>query len=255
MSKLVPYLGGKRLLAKTIVKLLPPHELYCEVFGGSATILLEKSVSKIEILNDLNGEVINLFRVVQNHIEEFIRQVRWTIISRDEFERQKALHTESLTDIQRAVRLYYLLRGGYAGKLGSPSFGAKSFPLSRVEESLIETHQRLENVIFENLPYEKCIEKFDRKEALFYIDPPYWGCEGDYGKGLFAREDFEKIRNILQKLKGQCILSLNDRPEVRAMFAGFEMVTTKLNYSAAKDKGKEANELLICNFSVPKNLG
>jgi len=209
-------------------------------------------VSKIEVLNDLNGEVINLFRVVQNHIEEFIRHIRWAIISRDEFERQKSLQVESLTDIQRAVRLYYLLRGGYAGKVGSPSFGAKSFPLTRVEEGLIETHQRLENVIFENLPYEKCIEKFDRKEALFYIDPPYWGCEGDYGKGLFAREDFEKLRDVLQTVKGRFILSLNDRPEIRDLFAGFEMITAKLNYSAAKDKGKEANELLICNFPVPK---
>lgn len=152
MSKLIPYLGGKRLLARKIVKLLPQHDLYCEVFGGSATILLEKPMSKVEILNDLNGEIINLFRVVQNHIEEFIRQVRWTVISRDEYERQRSLQAESLTDIQRAVRLYYLLRGGYAGKVGSPSFGAKSFPLSRVEESLIETHQRLENVIFDASP-------------------------------------------------------------------------------------------------------
>jgi len=252
MSKLVPYLGGKRLLARTIVKLLPPHELYCEVFGGSATILLEKPVSKIEVLNDLNGEVINLFRVVQNHIEEFIRHIRWTIISRDEFERQKALQLDSLTDIQRAVRLYYLLRGGYAGKIGSPSFGGKSFPLSRVEESLIETHRRLEDVVFENVPYEDCIAKFDRRDALFYLDPPYWGCERDYGKGMFSRQDFEKLRDVLCGIQGRFILSINDRPEIHDLFGDFEMTAAKLNYSAARDKGKEANELLITNFPVPK---
>jgi len=75
MSKLVPYLGGKRLLTKTILSLLPAHRVYCEPFSGSGTILLEKSPSPAEVLNDINGEIVNLFRTIQAHPEEFLYQV------------------------------------------------------------------------------------------------------------------------------------------------------------------------------------
>ena len=109
MSKLVPYLGGKRLLAKVILSLIPAHHTYCEPFAGSATVLLAKEPSPLEVLNDLNQELVNLFRVVQNHPEEFLRQVRWQLHSRQEFQRLLSCPPEVLTDIQRAARFYYPL--------------------------------------------------------------------------------------------------------------------------------------------------
>lgn len=106
MSKLIPYLGGKRLLTKTILSLLPEHRLYCEPFGGSGTILLEKEPSGVEVINDIDGEIVNLFRIVQTHQEEFLRCIRWNLRSREEFLRLKNSLPAALTDIQRAARLY-----------------------------------------------------------------------------------------------------------------------------------------------------
>jgi len=259
MSRLVPYLGGKRLLAKTIIPLFPKHELYCEPFSGSATILLEKDPSIREILNDINSEMITLFRVVQNHLQEFIRNIEWLFLSRSEFNRLKAMDPALMTDIQRAVRVYYLLRASYAGKIANPYLGVsksggggKDKPLSiyRVEESLYEIRKRLEGVAIENLPYQECITRYDGEDTLFYLDPPYWNHEKDYGKGIFGRDDFEALKQLLLKIKGKFVMSINDLPAVRDLFSGFRFQHEKINYSAGSSNGsgKEASELIITNF-------
>jgi DNA adenine methylase len=261
MSKLVPYLGGKRLLTKTIIALLPEHHLYCEAFGGSGTILLEKTPSPAEIFNDLNGDMINLFRAVQHHPEEFLRQVRWNLRSRQEFNRLCASPPQLLTDIQRAARIYYLLRTGYGGKLptaGGRNFTGKSmgsqrpFSIYRIEETLYEIHRRLENVTIEHLPYEICITRYDAPDTLFYLDPPYFNHEKDYGSGIFAPADFQNLAILLKKLQGKFLLSLNDTPEVRLIFAGnhFMEVTTTYNIAPIPRRAKKARELLIANYDL-----
>jgi len=261
MSKLVPYLGGKRLLAKTILALLPGHHLYCEPFGGSGTILLEKPPSPAEVFNDLNGDMINLFRAIQHHPDEFLRQVRWNLRSRQEFDRLCASPPGLLTDIQRAARIYYLLRAGYGGKLpgaggrnftGCSSGSQRPFSIYRIEETLYEIHRRLENVTIENLPYETFIPRYDCAAALFYLDPPYFGHEKDYGSGIFTPADFQNLAALLKNLQGQFLLSLNDTPEVRLIFAGhqFMEVTTTYNLYPTHGRAKKARELLIANYDL-----
>lgn len=117
MSRFFPYIGGKHQLAGRIIKRFPAHQTYCEVFGGSAAVLLAKSPSPYEVFNDINGEVVRLFRVVKYHSDEFMREIRWFLRSRKQFEDFKISQPEILTDIQRAARFYYLLRCSYAGKL------------------------------------------------------------------------------------------------------------------------------------------
>ena len=261
MSKLVPYLGGKRLLTKTILALLPDHHLYCEPFGGSGTILLEKSPSPAEVFNDLNGDMITLFRVLQHHPDEFLRQVRWNLRSRQEFDRLCASLPILLTDIQRAARIYYLLRAGYGGKLpgaGGRHFSGRSmgsqrpFSIYRIEENLYDIHHRLENITIEHLPYEDCITRYDCDAALFYLDPPYFGHEKDYGSGLFTPADFQNLANLLNNLQGKFLLSLNDTPEVRLIFAGHQLleVTTTYNIAPIHGRAKKARELLIANYDL-----
>jgi len=260
MSKLVPYLGGKRLLTKTILSILPEHRLYCEVFGGSGTILLEKEPSPAEIFNDLNGEMVNLFRVIQSHPEEFLRQVRWNLRSRQEFRRLHSSPPPLLTDIQRAARIYYLLRAGYSGKLpdsgchfaGRMMGSQRPFSIYRIEETLYEIHRRLENITIENLPFDDCLNRYDAADTLFYLDPPYFGHEQDYGKGIFCRDDFEKLAELLRGISGNFLLSLNDTPETRLFFAGhnFLEVTTTYQAGTRHGHGKKAQELLIANYDI-----
>lgn len=260
MSKLVPYLGGKRLLTKTILSLLPEHKLYCEPFGGSGTILLEKPPSPAEVFNDLNGEMVNLFRIIQNHPEEFLRQVRWNLRSRQEFHRLCNSPPTLLTDIQRAARIYYLLRAGYSGKLpdagchfaGRMMGSQRPFSIYRIEEAVYEIHRRLENITIEHLPYDDCISRYDAPDALFYLDPPYFGHEQDYGKGIFNRNDFEKLAGVLRGIGGSFLLSLNDTPEVRLIFSGHRLLEVTTTYQVGTRHGhsKKARELLIANYDL-----
>ncbi|MGP8051602.1 MAG: DNA adenine methylase [Desulfobaccales bacterium] len=258
-------IDGLRLLAKVERPLLPPHRLYCEPFAGSATIFLEKDRGRREVLNDINGDIINLFRVVQEHHEEFLRCLRWNLDSREMFLRLKQTPAALLTDIQRACRLFYLFRAGYAGKARHFSSDSlrrvNSISVYRIEAMLYQVHQRLEGTTLEHLPYDECLRRYDAADALFYCDPPYYGHEKDYGAGCFGKDDFERLRDLLQRLKGRFLLSLNDTPEVRQLFADFAFVQVSLQYVAGTRKGslsaKKAQELLIANYdlapSLPKN--
>lgn len=227
-------------------------------------MLLAKPPSPCEVLNDINGEMVNLYRVLQHHPEEFLNQVRWNLRSRDEFARLKASDPKNLTDIQRAARMYYLLRAGYGGKLpdvnchftGRTEGNARPFSVYRVEETLYEIHLRLENVTVERLPYGECLRRYDSPETFFYLDPPYWGHEADYGKGIFAPEDFAQLHEILSGIQGKFLLSINDTPEIRELFAGFHLQEVSTTYTQGTRAGrpcKKAKELLISNYSLPES--
>jgi DNA adenine methylase len=264
MSKLVPYRGGKRLLTKTILSVIPEHEVYCEPFAGSATVLLAKMPSLCEVLNDVNGEMVNLFRIIQLHPEEFIRQVRWNLRSREEFARLKDSKPQNLTDIQRAARIYFLLRAGYAGKLpdvgchftGRTEGNARPFSIYRIEETLYEVHQRLESVTIEHLPYSDCIRRYDTPSTFFYLDPPYWNHETDYGAGIFTPEDFSSLKQILEGLQGKFLLSINDTPEIRELFVGFHLKEVSTIYTQGTRSGrpcKKVQEFLISNYRLSES--
>lgn len=122
-----------------------------------------------------------------------------------------------------------------------------------MEEELSAAHLRLSRVYIENAHFEKVLTRFDRPTTFFYLDPPYYRCEDDYGKGIFSREDFGRLRDILTNLKGKFILSLNDTPEIRELFKEFWITTVKTSYSATKQGAKSGvSEVLILNYSEGK---
>jgi DNA adenine methylase len=254
MKSFLSYMGGKSLLAGKIIQKMPEHTCYCEVFAGAAWLLFKKEESKVEIINDINTDLVTLYRAVKNHLEEFIRYLKWILVARDEFERFKAEDPETLTDIQRAVRFYYLLKTGYASRIKNPSFsvsplGRPSLNLLRIEEELSAVHLRLARVYIENMHYADLIRRFDRPETFFYVDPPYYGYEDYYGDDIFHREDFGILRDLLAKIDGKFILSINDTPEIRKLFKGFNVSTEATSYTASGgDKRKRVTELLITNY-------
>lgn len=176
---IVPWMGGKRRLASRLIPLFPPHECYVEVFaGGAALYFLRPEPAKTEVLNDLNGELVNLYRVVQHHIEELVRQFKWALSSRQIFEWQKMTRPETLTDIQRAARFFFLQHHAFGGKVTAQSFGTATtgpaINLLRIEENLFAAWQRLSGTYVENLPWLDCAEHYDRPHTFQYMDPPYW---------------------------------------------------------------------------------
>src|SRR5450759_4575525 len=255
MKSFLSYLGGKSLLAGKIVPKIPEHTCYCEVFAGAAWMLFKKEPSKVEIINDINADLVTLYRVVKNHLEEFIRYLKWILVARDEFERFAAENPETLTDIQRAVRFYYLIRCGYASRIPHPTIsisalGRSGFNFVRLEEELSIVYFRLARVYVENKSYEQIITKYDKPSTFFYVDPPYYGYENCYGNGMFCREDFKKLRDLLAAVQGKFIMSINDVPEIRQLFDGFVVERVATTYSAAgANKKKKVSELLIMNYT------
>jgi len=254
MNSFLAYMGGKSLLAKKIITRIPEHNCYCEVFAGAAWLLFKKEESDVEIINDINTDLVTLFRVIKLHLEEFIRYLKWILVARDEFERFKKENPETLTDIQKAVRFYFLLKSGYAARIENPSFNIATtsrprLNLLRIEEELSAVHLRLSRVYVENRPYDNIINRFDKPDTFFYCDPPYYGYEDYYGKGIFSPDDFRRLRDILSVIRGKFIMSINDVPDIRQLFKAFRLEVVKTTYMAAgADKKKRVNELLIMNY-------
>jgi DNA adenine methylase len=247
------WLGGKSRLADRIVDLMPAHTTYCEVFAGAAWVLFKKPESKVEIINDINRDLITLYRCVQHHLPELVQQFRWMLVAREEFDRFMRTPADTLTDIQRAARFFYLAKTAFGAKVSKPTFGiAATAPprlnLLRIEEDLSEAHVRLARVFVECKPFDHVIARFDKPRTLFYIDPPYWGGEKDYGAGIFGRDDFQRLATQLEGIKGQFILSINDVPAIRETFANFNQAKVATRYSISAKENQEVGELLITNF-------
>lgn len=247
------WLGGKSQLSKIIIPKIPEHTCYVEPFAGAAWVFWKKDESKVEVLNDINKDLITLYRVIQNHLEEFVRYFKWSLVSRDEFYRLKIVDPSTLTDIQRAARFYYLQRNSFGGKIEGCNFGYATkghprFNLLRIEEELSAAHIRLAQTYIECLGYADIIKRYDKPHTFFYIDPPYWNCEKMYGKDFFSKADFQNLADILENIQGKFILSLNDVPEVREIFAGFKIEEVNVKYTCSKTKNVSAKEILIMNF-------
>lgn len=253
---IIPWLGGKRRLAETLLNRFPQHECYVELFAGGAALFFLRPPAAVEVLNDVNGELVNLYRVVQHHLEEFVRQFKWMLSSRKIFEWQKVTRPETLTDIQRAARFFYLQQQAFGGKVDGQSWGtattARPINLLRIEELLSSAHLRLDGVYIENEGWEACMDRYDRPHTLFYADPPYWQTAG-YGVE-FGWSNYERLAEKMRKLKGKAIVSLNDHPDVRACFAGFEMETLDIDYTVSGAANRVSRkELIIFSWAVSKD--
>ena len=248
-----PYLGGKRQLARRIVARIEavPHRTYAEAFVGMGGVFLRRPHrAPVEVINDASGDVATLFRVLQRHYEALMDMLRWQLTSRQEFDRLRRSPAETLTDLERAARFLYLQRTSFGGKVEGRSFGVDRrqpgrFDVTKLAAILDDVHTRLAGVVIECLPYGDLLRRYDGPETLFYLDPPYWGCEGDYGPGLFARRDFDALAAQLAGLRGEWLLSLNDVPEVRAIFARFRMEQVDVSYSINGKVRGRSGELII----------
>lgn len=249
---IIPWIGGKRRLAKTILPMFPQHTCYVEPFCGAAALYFMKDPAETEVLNDINGELVNMYRVVKHHLEEFIRQFKWALVSRELYGWLQITPEETLTDIQRAARFYYLQKLSFGGKVDGRTFGtATTHPprlnLLRLEEDLSQAHLRLSRTFIEHLNWQECITKYDRPHTLFYCDPPYWETEG-YGVD-FELKQYDELAKIAKSLKGNIIISVNDIPQMRQAFKGMKIETTEINYTVGGKNGSaKRSELIVSNF-------
>jgi DNA adenine methylase len=252
-----PWIGGKRNLAKRLIARINTiqHETYAEAFVGMGGVFLRRDRRpRCEVINDLSEDVATLFRVLQHHYVAFTEMIRHQISSRANFEKLLRQDPSSLTDLHRSARFLYLQRLAFGGRVsGARTFGvapgtAARFDVTKIIPMLEDVSERMAGVVIEQLDWQNFIRRWDRPATLFYLDPPYFGNEGDYGAGLFDRSQFERMAEVLGGIQGRFILSLNDHLEVRRIFAAFNMEEVRTRYTVGgQGKAKDVGELIISN--------
>jgi DNA adenine methylase len=257
------WVGGKSRLRKQIIDLFPQHTCYVELFAGAAWVLFGKPPSSVEVLNDIDQDLINFFRVIKEKPTELIASFEWELVSRAEFERLAKLDASKLTDIQRAHRFYYLIMASWGGEFHYPRFqtsitdgghGNRLFgALQTLEKRVKPIHERLRTVIIENLDWQECFERYNRPGALMYIDPPYPENGCNYVYNMRERSDHELLATKLNQAQCQWILSSYDTPFIRDLFAGYTIVP--LESKSGMDTEKNGNtrvtnkEVVILNYT------
>lgn len=256
VKPVAPYIGGKKNLSARLVERVAavPHTLYAEVFIGMGGVFLRRELRpKAEVINDWSEDLSTFFRILQHHYVAFLDMLRFQITTRAEFERMTRVDPTTLTDLQRSARFLYLQRLAFGGKVKGRHFGvdmgrSARFDVTKLGPMLEDLHERLAGVTIERLPWSRFVERYDRAGTLFYLDPPYYGCERDYGDGMFERSEFEAMAAQLRQIKGRFILSINDRPEVRQIFDGFAIEEVSCRYTVGgAAKAGAFGELIISN--------
>lgn len=253
MNSFISWIGGKKLLRKKILEQFPEQESYnryIEVFGGAGWVLFSRDKhAPMEVFNDVNGELINLYRVVKYHPEALQKELEWLLISREQFFDELNRNTRGMTDIQRAARFFCMIKESFGASL--KSFGATSkspIDIPKAVDYLKEVSDRLNRVVIENRDFERLIKTYDRSGALFYLDPPY--CEAEkYYPDRFNPEDHERLRNCLGGVKGKFILSYNDCQQIRHLYEGCTIIEVdRTDNLVSKNGGRRYKELIIKNF-------
>lgn len=253
MNSFLKWIGGKRTLRKQIIALFPKeYERYIEVFGGAGWVLFGKEPGKeMEVYNDANGELVNLYRIVKYHPEALQKELAYTLNSYEQFNICKnQIKTEGLTDIQRAARFYILIKHSYAANLEYYS-GRERIP-ERGIAYLEEISKRLRKVVIENRDFERILKIYDRENALFYLDPPYHSTEKYYSVP-FTEADHKRLKDCLDKIKGKFILSYNRDSFVEELYKDYNLhPVSRRNNILEKfkktDEEMEYKELIITNY-------
>ncbi|MBO8161328.1 MAG: DNA adenine methylase [Thermosipho sp. (in: Bacteria)] len=262
MNSPIKWQGGKYRLRKQINDLIPKdHICYCEVFGGAAWVLFYKKPSKVEVYNDINGELVNFFKVIKNKYNEFIKEFDYLLISREIFEDFKNMDTSKLSDVKRAVRFYYLVHLSFGSRMTNfvinPTrvAGQGKRILENLEKDILKAKQRLINTVIENRDFEKVIKSYDRNTTFFYLDPPYYETTGyeTQGSNSFTTQDHERLKEVLSNTKGKWLLSINDTPEIRDLYKDYYKLGVNVKYSISSvSNSKDFKELLIANYDICK---
>lgn len=263
------WVGGKSRLRKYIIPLIAPHSCYVEVFGGAGWVLFGKKPSDVEVLNDIDAELVNFFRVVKDSPEKLIKSFEWELVSRTRFNQLASADTSTLDEIQRAHRFYYIIMAGWGGELNYPRFqtsisdgghGNRLIGAVKTLKGRLEPiHDRLKTVLIENLSWQECIDRYDRENVLMYLDPPYPNNKCNYLHNMRDWGEHELLAERLRATKCKWMLSSYDLPEVHKLYAGSLVFPIQSASGMGTTKSAQERvinrEVLLLNYQpVPGNL-
>lgn len=251
MNSFMTWIGGKKALRGKIVEQFPEcgsYGRYIEVFGGAGWVLFSSDRhAKMEVYNDINGNLVNLFRCIKYHPDAVQNELNYILISREQFyDIREQIEVRGMTDIQRAARFFILIKESFGANISS--FGQKSLDMDKAKEYLFQVSKRLSRVIVENLDFQRILKNYDKSDALFYLDPPYYKTE-KYYPDRFMPEDHVRLKEALDAIKGKFVLSYNDCEYIRELYAGYHTVEVeRMHNLVKKEKRPKYKELIIKNY-------
>jgi DNA adenine methylase len=243
--------------------LIPEHTCYVEVFGGAAALLLNKPPSPVEVYNDADSELVNLFEVVRDDVDAFVRRADWLLYSRELYEKWKGeLKNGNVPGdrVERALRFWYLMRSSFAahpykGWAFCRNVGRnRPQSLTNALTSIATIHDRLKSVEIDHLDFRRCIKNRDASSTFLFVDPPYLDAE-EYRLGVFTLEDHIDLADILHHTKSKWLLTIGDHPKIRRLYTGFRTEHVKTYLSVPKtidDKRPTFKQRIIRNYEMPK---
>ncbi len=253
MDSVISWVGGKKRLRQQIINLFPNEKLklYVEVFGGAGWVLFAKDKhANYEVYNDINKNLVSLFRCIKYHREELEKQIEFNLFSREEFFYQKKMIMfDNLTDIQRAAIFFTLIKHSFGSK--GLDFATRSRSKKSALIKFEELSNRLEKVIIEKKDFENLISTYDGDDTLFYLDPPYYNAEKYYNQYElnFNKDDHLRLKKKLENIKGKWILSYNNCPYILELYQNYNISEIKRNEGLnAKYNNKKFSEIIIRNY-------
>ncbi len=218
------------------------------MFGGAGWVLFaSERHAKMEVYNDVNGCLVNLFRCTKYHTEALQKELEFILTAREQFFDAKGqMEVNGLTDIQRAARFYIMIKGSFGADMRT--FKVSPINIANAAEYISEVSKRLSMVVIENQDFERILKTYDRKDALFYLDPPYYETE-KYYPDRFMPEDHLRLKGALDKIKGRFLLSYNDCGYIRELYNGYNIIEAERMHNLIKgEKKPRFKELLIKNY-------
>lgn len=242
--------GRKSRLMKHLLPLVPEHVCYCEPFAGSLAMLLAKPRAKVEVVNDLNGDLIALYRNVQFHLPALSAELDWLVSSRKNF--HDFIAQPGLTELQRAARFLMVNRTSFGGNMHSfgvakTAGGGVGFDKNVIGAVMGPVRERLNGVVIENISYERCFDNYDSADSFFFIDPPYLDTK-QKAYASWSQDDMRLFRRRVEKLKGKWIVTLNDVPFNRELFSDCTIKATETQNRLGNNRttaGKVLGEIII----------
>lgn len=263
MRSPLTYYGGKNTMLKHILPLIPPHRIYTESFAGGASVLFAKARCECEIINDLNGEIVNFYHVVKNHYPALKKEIDSTLHSRDIHEHANHIlnYPYFFNPVKRAWAVWTLSKMSFAANLDGPfgyDFdGGMSLKLQNSKDLFTQSiSKRLEYVTIENRDALQIISAYDQKDTFHFVDPPYVGTTCGHYDNMFNEKDLQNLLDLLSNIQGKFMLTMFPHAMINEYTQRNSWFRTPVQrtISASKTTRRKQEEWITTNYLVQTRL-
>lgn len=255
MKTPISYYGGKQTMLRHILPLIPPHTLYCEPFFGGGAVFFAKAPSEVEVINDVNGELINFYKVVRSNFSELQKEIQSTLHSREIYKRTEVIYQfpDMFSEVKRAWAFWVQTNQGFANMIGSWGFGktnSKEKGIASKRDAFVKAYaDRLKTVQIEHNDALTVMERCNDKDSFVYCDPPYIGSHMGHYEG-YTEAQYESLLHQLAKWKGKFLLSSYPSKILTRFIKTHKWKVKKIVKTVAVTKltDKVKTELLVFNY-------